>query len=128
MGHQCIGQVFGGRVVRAPGGVMHGKTSLVYHSDTSLLKVSITPAFSCSSPSLSLSITCDIFYSMFHRSDGGHVFTVHRNMCQNQPCSILACSHALVQRSVKSDESVNRGGLFMNRACQIPLRQQGITA
>ena len=39
MGHQCIGQVFGGRVVRAPGGVMHGKTSLVYHSNTSLLKV-----------------------------------------------------------------------------------------
>ncbi|BDA43185.1 Anthranilate synthase beta subunit 2, chloroplastic [Coccomyxa sp. Obi] len=38
MGHQCIGQVFGGRVVRAPGGVMHGKTSLVYHSNTSLLK------------------------------------------------------------------------------------------
>jgi hypothetical protein len=40
MGHQCIGQVFGGRVVRAPGGVMHGKTSLVYHNNTSLLKVS----------------------------------------------------------------------------------------
>ena len=30
LGHQCIGQVFGGRVVRA-GQVMHGKTSLIRH-------------------------------------------------------------------------------------------------
>ena len=30
LGHQCIGQVFGGEVVRAPQ-VMHGKTSLVRH-------------------------------------------------------------------------------------------------
>jgi anthranilate synthase/aminodeoxychorismate synthase-like glutamine amidotransferase len=31
LGHQCIGQVFGGEVVRAPS-IMHGKTSLVRHS------------------------------------------------------------------------------------------------
>ena len=31
LGHQCIGQVYGGDVVRAPQ-VMHGKTSLVHHS------------------------------------------------------------------------------------------------
>jgi anthranilate synthase/aminodeoxychorismate synthase-like glutamine amidotransferase len=30
LGHQCIGQVFGGRVIRAPR-LMHGKTSLVHH-------------------------------------------------------------------------------------------------
>jgi anthranilate synthase component II len=30
LGHQCIGQVYGGEVVRAPA-VMHGKTSLVRH-------------------------------------------------------------------------------------------------
>jgi anthranilate synthase component II len=30
LGHQCIGQVYGGEVVRAPE-VMHGKTSLVRH-------------------------------------------------------------------------------------------------
>ena len=30
LGHQCIGEVFGGRVVRAPR-LMHGKTSAVYH-------------------------------------------------------------------------------------------------
>lgn len=31
LGHQCIGEVYGGRVVRAPE-VMHGKTSLVDHT------------------------------------------------------------------------------------------------
>jgi anthranilate synthase component 2 len=32
LGHQCIGQVYGGTVVRAPQ-VMHGKTSLIRHRD-----------------------------------------------------------------------------------------------
>lgn len=30
LGHQCIGQVFGGKVVRA-GQIMHGKTSMIRH-------------------------------------------------------------------------------------------------
>ena len=30
LGHQCMGQVFGGQVVRAPQ-VMHGKTSVIHH-------------------------------------------------------------------------------------------------
>lgn len=38
MGHQCIGKAFGGDVVRAPGGVMHGKTSPVTHSGVGLLR------------------------------------------------------------------------------------------
>ena len=32
LGHQCIGEVFGGAVVRAPK-IMHGKTSQVTHTD-----------------------------------------------------------------------------------------------
>jgi len=36
LGHQCIGQVFGGTVVRAPT-VMHGKTSFVRHEGKGVL-------------------------------------------------------------------------------------------
>jgi anthranilate synthase component 2 len=36
LGHQCIGQVFGGDVIRAPR-VMHGKTSLVRHDGVGTL-------------------------------------------------------------------------------------------
>ncbi|XP_047341695.1 anthranilate synthase beta subunit 2, chloroplastic-like [Impatiens glandulifera] len=33
MGLQCIGEAFGGKIVRSPSGVMHGKSSLVYYND-----------------------------------------------------------------------------------------------
>ncbi len=35
LGHQCIGEVFGGRVVLAPR-LMHGKTSAIYHDGEGL--------------------------------------------------------------------------------------------
>jgi len=37
LGHQCIGQVYGGIVVRAPQ-VMHGKTSLIRHRDVGVFR------------------------------------------------------------------------------------------
>jgi anthranilate synthase component 2 len=36
LGHQCIGQVFGGEVVRAPT-IVHGKTSVVHHRGQGVL-------------------------------------------------------------------------------------------
>ncbi len=37
LGHQCIGEVFGGKVGRAPY-VMHGKTSTIYHDGRGIFK------------------------------------------------------------------------------------------
>jgi anthranilate synthase component 2 len=37
LGHQCIGEVFGGRVVRAPE-LMHGKTSWIHHRGAGVLE------------------------------------------------------------------------------------------
>lgn len=37
LGHQCIGEVFGGSVVRAPE-VMHGKTSMIQHNNSGVFE------------------------------------------------------------------------------------------
>jgi anthranilate synthase component 2 len=37
LGHQSIGQAFGGRIVHA-GEIMHGKTSLIHHKDVGVFK------------------------------------------------------------------------------------------
>lgn len=44
MGHQCIGQVFGGDVIRAPCGLMHGKASPVWHTEDSSTMLSGLPS------------------------------------------------------------------------------------
>ena len=42
LGHQSIGQAFGGRIIRA-GNVMHGKTSMIYHTDQGVFKGLVNP-------------------------------------------------------------------------------------
>jgi len=43
LGHQCIGEVFGGKIIRAKR-IMHGKTSKIAHDNTNLFK-NIPPEF-----------------------------------------------------------------------------------
>lgn len=42
LGHQCIGQVFGGKVVRAER-IMHGKTSEIYHNGKTIFRKIASP-------------------------------------------------------------------------------------
>lgn len=37
LGHQCMGYVFGGKIIKASQ-IMHGKTSLIYHDDKDIFK------------------------------------------------------------------------------------------
>jgi len=42
LGHQCIAEVFGGKIIRA-GKLMHGKTSLIYHNGKGIFKAVENP-------------------------------------------------------------------------------------
>jgi anthranilate synthase/aminodeoxychorismate synthase-like glutamine amidotransferase len=37
LGHQCMGEVFGGEIVRAPA-LFHGKTSMIYHDSKTIFR------------------------------------------------------------------------------------------
>jgi anthranilate synthase/aminodeoxychorismate synthase-like glutamine amidotransferase len=43
LGHQCVGEAFGGRVVRAPNGPVHGKTSRIHHDGRTIYEGLPTP-------------------------------------------------------------------------------------
>jgi len=69
LGHQSIGQYFGGKVVR--GGLMHGKTSPVTHDNTGLFEGIPSPFIATRYHSLIVTDVPDVL-SINARSDDGH--------------------------------------------------------
>ena len=70
LGHQAIGQHFGGRVVR--GGLMHGKTSAITHDATGVFAGLASPFFATRYHSLVVEGAPDVLH-VNATSDDGHV-------------------------------------------------------
>ena len=102
LGHQCIGQVFGGEVVRAPV-VMHGKTSLVHHDGSGVLAGLPEPFEATRYHSLVVDAASvpDILEVTATTDDGTVMALRHRELpvegVQFHPESILtSCGHQLM--------------------------------
>ncbi len=94
LGHQCIAEAYGGKVVRAPR-LMHGKSSLIYHKSASIL--SGLPAPFEAGRYHSLIVEADTFPSCLEviaQTDGNEIMAIrHREFpvygVQFHPESIL---------------------------------------
>jgi anthranilate synthase/aminodeoxychorismate synthase-like glutamine amidotransferase len=103
LGHQCIGEVFGGKVVRAPR-VMHGKTSLVRHAGAGLFTGLPEPLEATRYHSLVVDRTTvpDVLEITAETDDGVVMGLRHRHHdvegVQFHPESILTdCGHELLR-------------------------------
>ena len=92
LGHQCIGQVYGGSVVRAPE-VMHGKTSLIRHHDTGVFEGLPDPLEATRYHSLVVTDVPDVLEVTAETDDGIVMGLRHRTLdvegVQFHPESIL---------------------------------------
>ena len=102
LGHQCIGQVYGGQVVRAAR-VMHGKTSLVHHEGAGVLAGLPDPFEATRYHSLVVDAASvpDVLEVTATTDDGTVMALRHRELpvegVQFHPESILTrCGHQLV--------------------------------
>ena len=102
LGHQCIGQVYGGDVIRAAQ-VMHGKTSLVHHDGSGVLAGLPEPfeATRYHSPVVDAASVPDILEVTATTDDGTVMALRHRKLpvegVQFHPESILtSCGHQLM--------------------------------
>jgi len=120
LGHQCIGQVFGGQVVRA-GRVMHGKTSLMHHRGEGVFAGLPQPFEATRYHSLVVQKTsvpdCLQVTAWTENPDGGIEEIMglkHRSLAvegvQFHPESILTrCGHALLQNFINTTQSGQPG-------------------
>ena len=100
LGHQCIGQVYGGSVVRAPE-VMHGKTSLIRHHDTGVFEGLPDPLEATRYHSLVVTDVPDVLEVTAETDDGIVMGLRHRTLdvegVQFHPESILTVAgHDLI--------------------------------
>jgi len=99
LGHQCIGQVFGGRVVRARRPV-HGQTSLIHHQGQRLFEGLPNPFEAARYHSLIVELPQATELEVSALSDSGEIMAVtHRQFpvfgVQFHPESVLTeCGHA----------------------------------
>jgi anthranilate synthase/aminodeoxychorismate synthase-like glutamine amidotransferase len=94
LGHQAIGEVFGGRIVSAKR-LMHGKTSLIHHEQRGVFAGLATPLEATRYHSLVIEpATCPAVLEVTARTDDGEIMGVrHRSLpvegVQFHPESIL---------------------------------------
>jgi anthranilate synthase/aminodeoxychorismate synthase-like glutamine amidotransferase len=101
LGHQCIGQVFGGDVVRAPE-IMHGKTSLIHHTGSGVFAGLPNPLEATRYHSLVVTNVPDVLEITAQTDDGIVMGLRHRELdvegVQFHPESILtAAGHDLLR-------------------------------
>lgn len=108
LGHQSIGQAFGGRIVHA-GTIMHGKTSMIHHADKGVFRGLPQPFEATRYHSLVIekaSLPDCLEVTAWTQDDAGSVDEImgvrHRTMpvegVQFHPESILTvCGHALLK-------------------------------
>jgi anthranilate synthase component 2 len=111
LGHQCIGQAFGGKVVRADR-IMHGKTSMIYHRSQGVFKGLPQPFEATRYHSLvveNASIPESLSVMAWTEYQGGHeIMGLRHKTCpvqgvQFHPESILTrCGHDLLRNFLQS--------------------------
>lgn len=95
LGHQCIAAAFGGRIVRAPVGPVHGKTAMVTHTGDGMFRNIESPFVATRYHSLALDeASVPAVLQVTARSDDGTIMGVrHRDMAvegvQFHPESVL---------------------------------------
>ncbi|MDQ3645355.1 MAG: aminodeoxychorismate/anthranilate synthase component II [Actinomycetota bacterium] len=95
LGHQCIGAAFGARIVRAPAGPVHGKSSEITHSGSGVFAGLPSPLVATRYHSLSIEDASmpDVLEVTARSSDGIIMGVTHRELAvhgvQFHPESIL---------------------------------------